>query len=117
MADLLTGYFATAVEKARYYERTVEKSVRCGLTGLYNFRYLESKLDEEVIRYHTGEISTLSTIILDIDHFKSINDTYGHQSGNDLLRAFAASVEGLPNVRNDISKVWRRRVRNDPAGL
>ena len=90
MADLLTGYFVTAVEKARYYEKTVEKSVRCGLTGLYNFRYLESKLDEEVIRYHTGEISTLSTIILDIDHFKSINDTYGHQSGNDLLNAFAA---------------------------
>lgn len=90
MVDLLTGYLATAVEKARYYERTVEKSVRCGLTGLYNFRYLESKLDEEVVRYHTGEISTLSTIILDIDHFKSINDTYGHQSGNDLLCTFAA---------------------------
>ncbi|WP_252502818.1 sensor domain-containing diguanylate cyclase [Sporosarcina sp. Marseille-Q4943] len=90
MVDLLTGYFATAVEKARYYERTVEKSVRCGLTGLYNYRYLESKLDEEMVRYHTSEISTLSTIILDIDHFKSINDTYGHQSGNDLLCAFAA---------------------------
>lgn len=90
MVDLLTGYFAAAVEKARYYERTVEKSVRCGLTGLYNYRYLESKLDEEVVRYHTGEISTLSTIILDIDRFKAINDTYGHQSGNDLLCAFAA---------------------------
>ncbi|MCM3743491.1 GGDEF domain-containing protein [Sporosarcina luteola] len=90
IVDLLTGYFATAVEKARYYERTVEQSVRCGLTGLYNFRYLESKLDEEVIRYHTDEIATLSTIILDIDHFKSINDTYGHQSGNDLLCTFAA---------------------------
>ncbi|MFC5603947.1 GGDEF domain-containing protein [Sporosarcina koreensis] len=90
MVDLLTGYLATAVEKARYYEKTVEKSVRCGLTGLYNFRYLESKLDEEMVRYHTGEIATLSTIILDIDHFKSINDTYGHQSGNDLLCAFAA---------------------------
>lgn len=90
MADLLTGYLATAVDKARYYEKTVEKSVRCGLTGLYNFRYLETKLDEEVVRFHTGEISTLSTIVLDIDHFKSINDTYGHQSGNDLLCTFAA---------------------------
>ncbi|MCG7344997.1 GGDEF domain-containing protein [Sporosarcina sp. ACRSL] len=89
IVDLLTGYFATAVEKARYYEKTVEKSVTCGLTGLYNYRYLESKLDEEMIRYHTGEISTLSAIMLDIDHFKSINDTYGHQSGNDLLRAYA----------------------------
>ncbi|MFS0689880.1 sensor domain-containing diguanylate cyclase [Sporosarcina sp. 179-K 8C2 HS] len=90
IVDLLTGYLAIAVEKARYYERTVEKSVRCGLTGLYNYRYLESKLDEEMVRFHTGEIMTLSTIILDIDRFKSINDTYGHQSGNDLLCAFAA---------------------------
>lgn len=95
MADLLTGYFATAVEKASYYEKTVEKSVRCGLTGLYNFRFLESKLDEEIVRYHTGEIKTVSTIILDIDHFKTINDTYGHQSGNDLLQAFADLLRGF----------------------
>ena len=95
MADLLTGYFVTAVDKARYYEKTVEKSVICGLTGLYNFRFLESKLDDEIVRYHTGEISTLTTIILDIDHFKSINDTYGHQSGNDLLQAFADLLRGF----------------------
>lgn len=104
MLDLLTGYFATAVEKARYYERTVEKSVRCGLTGLYNFRYLESKLDEEMVRFHTGEISTLSTIILDIDHFKAVNDTYGHQSGNDLLCAFAALLRSLQTTEMTLAR-------------
>ncbi|MDW0112393.1 GGDEF domain-containing protein [Sporosarcina saromensis] len=93
IVDLLTGYLAVAVEKARYYERTVEKSVKCGLTGLYNFRYLDEKMDEELVRYHTGEIGTLSTIILDIDRFKGINDSYGHQSGNDLLVAFATILQ------------------------
>ncbi|WOV88718.1 GGDEF domain-containing protein [Sporosarcina oncorhynchi] len=89
MVDLLAGYVTASIDKAKYYEKTVEKSERCGLTGLNNYRYLERKLDEEMIRFHTKEIDTLSVIILDIDHFKSINDTYGHQSGNDILRAFA----------------------------
>lgn len=93
IVDLLTGYLAVAVEKARYYERTVEKSVKCGLTGLFNFRYLDEKMDEEIVRYHTGDIHTLSSIILDIDRFKGINDTYGHQSGNDLLCAFASILQ------------------------
>ncbi|MDN4607145.1 sensor domain-containing diguanylate cyclase [Sporosarcina highlanderae] len=89
MVDLLTGYFATALVKARYYEKTVEKSTRCALTGLRNYHYLEQKLDEEIVLLHTGEIYSLSAIMLDIDRFKSINDTYGHQSGNDLLAALA----------------------------
>lgn len=89
MVDLLAGYVTASIDKAKYYEKTIEKSERCGLTGLNNYRYLERKLDEEMIRFHTNEIDNLSVIILDIDHFKSINDTYGHQSGNDILCAFA----------------------------
>ncbi|MCG3089263.1 sensor domain-containing diguanylate cyclase [Sporosarcina cyprini] len=89
MIGVLAGYLIASIDKAKYFEKTVEKSERCGLTGLHNFRYLERKMDEEMIRYHTKDISQLSVIILDIDHFKSINDSYGHQSGNDLLCAFA----------------------------
>lgn len=98
IVDVLNGYLAVAVEKARYYERTVEKSVKCGLTGLYNFRYLDEKMDEELVRYHIGEIQTLSTIILDIDRFKGINDSYGHQSGNDLLCAFASILQSYAHA-------------------
>ena len=86
IVDVLTGYFAISLVKARYYEKTVEQSERCGLTNLHNFRYLDAKLDEEIIRFHTGDINSLSVLMLDIDHFKLINDTYGHQSGNDLLK-------------------------------
>ncbi|KAA0965342.1 GGDEF domain-containing protein [Sporosarcina sp. ANT_H38] len=93
IVDVLTGYFAISLVKARLYEKTIKQSERCGLTKLHNFRYLDRKLEEDVIRYHTGEIDSLSAVILDIDHFKSINDTYGHQSGNDLLCALATILK------------------------
>ncbi|MBO0601336.1 GGDEF domain-containing protein [Sporosarcina sp. E16_3] len=104
IVDVLTGYFAISLVKARYYEKTVEQSVRCGLTGLHNFRYLNSKLDEEIIRFHIGEINSLSVLMLDIDHFKSINDTYGHQSGNDLLKALARLLESFVPVEAILSR-------------
>lgn len=89
IVKLLTGYFATSVAKAKLYERRIEKSERCGLTKLHNLRYLLARLDDEFLRIKEGEIHALSAIMMDIDHFKSINDTYGHQSGNDILVAFA----------------------------
>jgi len=93
IVEILAGYLAITLEKARYFERTIEKSERCALTKLNNFRYLDSKLDEEVTRYQKGEIHSLSACIMDIDHFKKINDTYGHESGNTILIKLAKILE------------------------
>src|SRR5207302_8962780 len=56
-----------------------------GLTGVANRRVFESSLQREVARAgRTGE--PLSLVVVDIDHFKSINDSVGHQGGDDVLR-------------------------------
>ncbi len=74
-----------------------EKLVRAGLTdvltGWYNRRYLQSRLREEVIlarRYH----QRLVCMLIDIDHFKAVNDNYGHLAGDTVLREVAYRVKG-----------------------
>ena len=59
-----------------------------GLTGLFNRRYMDITLDGEVSRRNRYS-GALSVIMFDIDYFKKINDAYGHQSGDDVLRTLA----------------------------
>ena len=63
------------------------QSLRDPLTGLFNRRYLEETLEREVRRAARNE-SPVALLMLDIDRFKSFNDTFGHQAGDALLRAF-----------------------------
>ncbi|CAM3109483.1 sensor domain-containing diguanylate cyclase [Filibacter tadaridae] len=93
--DLLCSYFAVAVEKARYMQEAVTRSERCALTKIYNYRFLEEKLIYEMDKLQKDMITNLSVIMLDIDHFKNVNDTYGHQSGNDILYQLARKLEDL----------------------
>jgi len=96
--DLLGSYFIVSLEKARYVKEALQRSERCALTKLYNYRYLEEKIQFEMDRMRMGDIGDLSVVMLDIDHFKKVNDTFGHQSGNDILYGFARILEkNLPN--------------------
>jgi len=83
-------------EKNKLIEQLENLSVNDGLTGVYNRRYLEEYLEnsfEECKRYG----STLSVMIMDIDYFKKVNDTYGHQIGDKVLESFAGRL--VKNVR------------------
>lgn len=86
MVVLLSAHISMALENNRLYEI----SVMDGLTNVYNRRYLEQRLSEEVA-YSRRYGKPLTVGLLDIDFFKRLNDTYGHQAGDHVLK----KVSGL----------------------
>jgi len=76
--------------------RTIEMAVTDALTGLHNRRYLDSHLDTLFERAN-GRRRPLSILIADIDHFKRVNDTHGHDAGDAVLKEFARRLR--QNVR------------------
>ncbi len=80
-----------------------ELAMRDGLTGLYNRREMQRILEEAVERYYRfGESAAL--VMLDLDHFKSINDTYGHQVGDDVLRWIGRLLPGLVRLGDKVAR-------------
>jgi len=72
-------------------DRLAELSITDDLTGVYNARYMRSRLQYEVLRARRYE-HPLSLLVLDLDRFKTVNDTYGHLVGDIVLRKFADVV-------------------------
>lgn len=66
-----------------------EQAMRDPLTGLYNRRYLDETLERELARARR-ESYPLCLLLIDLDHFKKVNDTYGHQAGDEVLKMFSA---------------------------
>lgn len=93
IADILCSYFTVSVEKARYLENKVKETELCALTNLYNYYYLDERIKFESKRLHEESIHHLSIIMLDIDYFKKVNDTFGHESGNIVLVEVAKILE------------------------
>ena len=71
------------------YQRSLSLALTDELTGLYNRRYLLAHLDELINRVHHDRMSA-AILLFDIDHFKRVNDTYGHAAGDDVLHELAA---------------------------
>lgn len=90
------GQVGLSIANIRLREALRAQSVRDALTGLYNRRYLEEALDREIRRAARAE-AALGLIMVDLDHFKRFNDTYGHDAGDAVLREAAALL--LKSVR------------------
>ena len=97
---LLLTIVAVALETARLFQQAIYD----GLTGLYIRRYFDLRLTEEEnrIRRYGGRMAIL---MADIDHFKRINDTYGHQLGDQVLREVADIIK--LSIRKDLDSPCR----------
>ncbi len=91
--ETLASQAVIAFENARLYSLAITDSI----TKLYVHRYFQYRLEEEVARSRRYN-STVSLLMCDIDHFKNVNDTYGHQQGDCILR--------------EVSRIIRKNVRN-----
>jgi two-component system, cell cycle response regulator len=88
----------TQVRKKRYTERlrdnvqmSIEMAITDALTGLYNRRYMESHVGT-LVEQAIARSKPLTVLILDIDYFKAVNDGWGHDAGDDVLREFALRI-------------------------
>ncbi|HEX7222724.1 MAG TPA: diguanylate cyclase [Candidatus Limnocylindrales bacterium] len=81
---------AIALENARLYEEARALADRDRLTGFYNHRYLHERFGEEIVRAQRSR-QELSVLMLDLDDFKIVNDTFGHLFGDEVL-AWTAEV-------------------------
>lgn len=76
---------ATAIQNAHYVERVKQLAYLDGLTGIFNRRYFEMRILEEIERARRFE-SGMSVLMVDIDQFKRLNDEFGHLLGDEVLR-------------------------------
>lgn len=89
---LALEFNAMAERLLAHRHKLEELSVRDGLTGLYNRRELEKRLQQEIQRARRYR-RPLSVLMLDIDHFKNVNDRYGHQAGDEVLITVADLIQ------------------------
>jgi two-component system cell cycle response regulator len=94
----------TQIKKKRYTERlrdnvqlSIEMAITDALTGLHNRRYMETHL-AGLVDQAASRGKPIAVLVLDIDFFKSINDSYGHDAGDDVLREFALRIR--KSIRN-----------------
>jgi diguanylate cyclase (GGDEF)-like protein len=125
----LAVHAGVAIDNARFMEKIEQQAVRDSLTGLYNHMEFQNHLAKEVARCrrYGGDFSLL---MLDLDHFKLVNDSYGHQTGDAVLKEIVRTIQHrlrsvdkvfryggeefavvLPETQKDGAKIISERIR------
>lgn len=136
----LKARISTQVKRFRYTERlrasvkaSIEMAITDPLTGLYNRRYLDTHLNH-LIEHYINRGKALSVVSVDVDFFKAINDTYGHDIGDKVLQELSLRLKAntrsvdlccrvggeefimvLPNTATDLSSRIAERLRRAVA--
>ncbi len=82
--EMVADFVAIAIENARHVERISQLIITDDLTGLFNSRHFHALIEYEIERARRYETS-LSLVFFDLDHFKTVNDTFGHLAGSRVL--------------------------------
>lgn len=97
LCQIIANQTATAIEKAHLFSEMQRLAITDPLTGLYNRRHFYKLAEQELHRSRRYN-HPLSAIMLDVDHFKHVNDTYGHAIGDEVLRSLAVICQN--NLRH-----------------
>ena len=102
--ELIADALGVLVKSLFLVEETQLLALTDGLTGLYNRRHAGKRLEEEIARARRNNTG-LCVAMCDVDHFKAINDEYGHAAGDHVLQQIAKSLTEYVR-RNDIVSRW-----------
>ncbi len=101
--QVFCNQISIGLQKSLLYEKVQKLSITDGLTKLYSHRYFKQRLEEELILANRYS-SQLSLLILDIDHFKHYNDTYGHVAGDHVLMEVAKILKGQAGMNHLVAR-------------
>ncbi len=132
---VLSSHLALAVDNALKFERATMLAHTDPLTGLYNYRQFQNLLRDAIARAEKTE-SQVSLIYIDLDHFREVNNTYGHHVGDEALKTIAQAIRAscrdrdlvcrpggdeftviLPGVTKDRARVVADRIRENLVAL
>ncbi len=103
LLSALANHTVLAIENARLYQKVKEQSITDGLTGLYNHRFFQLRFADEFMNSRRYK-NDLALIMLDIDHFKLYNDTYGHIAGDLALKEIAGLTRSTVRENDIVSR-------------
>ena len=104
LAASIADYVALAIQNARLFEEAHRAAITDPLTGVYT-RYWFIPYVEQEIAAALRDSMALSLLVFDLDHFKQLNDTYGHPAGDDALAGLIRAISGVLRAANPICRL------------
>lgn len=103
LLSLIGNNLSLIAEKVKLFQETERLAVTDALTGLYNARYFYDVLNAEIARTQRYSMP-FSLILFDIDDFKALNDTFGHQAGDEVLCSVAQELAGTSRKTDTVAR-------------